>query len=124
MLVGALAVSCSPQSATVGTMSVRRYLFCMDCPFALVLKIESCATGTYEPCQGRKAAALSKHSCVPQGSLVGANKGGNAWKAISNTDARILYKKMRAKHRSFLFAYKFGVLSEIRGTFLYVKSSP
>ncbi len=92
VLVGALAVSCCPQSAIVGTMSVWRYLFCVVCPFASVLKIESCATGTYEPCQGRKAAALSKHSCVPQGSLVGADKIGNAWKAISNTDARIYYK--------------------------------
>lgn len=77
----------------------------MVCPFALVLKIESCATGTYEPCQGRKTAALSKHSCVPQGSLVGANNKGNAWKALSNIDARISYKN-KGKHHVFPFIFQ------------------
>ncbi len=80
----------------------------MDCPFALVLKIESCATGTYEPCQGRKAAALSKHSCVPQGSLIGVNNKGNAWKTISNTNARILYKNKERIFAPFLFSFKFN----------------
>jgi len=75
----------------------------MDCPFELVMKIESCATGTYEPCQGRKAAALSKHSCVPQGSFIGANKKGNAWKAISNIDARNLYKKNKSEVSLFFY---------------------
>lgn len=65
----------------------------MVCPFALVLKMESCATKTYEPCQGRKTAALSKHFCVPQGSLIGADKEGNVWKAISRIGARIMIKK-------------------------------
>ena len=119
MLVGALAVSCSPQSATVGTMSVRRYLFCMDCPFALVLKIESCATGTYEPCQGRKAAALSKHSCVPQGSLVGANNKGNAWGAISKIDARISYIKIRKLFKLTYFFKKSKAKNFYAKTFVF-----
>lgn len=81
----------------------------MDCPFALVLKMESCATGTYEPCQGRKAAALSKHSCVPQGSFIGANKKGNAWKAISNIDARNLYKKNRSEVLLFFYTKELNI---------------
>lgn len=35
--------------------------------------IGSYATGIYEPCQIRKEAAVSGHSRVPQGSLVGVN---------------------------------------------------
>lgn len=54
----------------------------MVCPLKRVLTIESCATGTYESCQVRKEAALSKPSCVPQGSLVRAKDKGNALEEI------------------------------------------
>ena len=60
-----------------------------------MLKVESCATETYEPCQGRKTAALSKPFCVPQGSLIGADNKGNVWKTISKIGARIIIKIKR-----------------------------
>ena len=40
----------------------------------------SCATGTREPSQGRKAAALSGPSRVPQSSLAAAQSGGPFWR--------------------------------------------
>src|SRR5699024_11253327 len=48
------------------------------CLKGLVLTPRSCATGTHEPCQIRKEAAVSGHSCVPRGSLSRAMNLGNA----------------------------------------------
>ena len=67
----------------------------MVCPLEAVMKIESCAIGTYEPCQGRKTAALSNHFYVPQGRLIGAVEKGNAWGTISNMGAWISIIKKR-----------------------------
>ena len=43
----------------------------------MVLTFGSFAMGTYEACQVRNEAALSKSSCVPKGSLDRANCIGN-----------------------------------------------
>src|SRR5699024_9669141 len=50
----------------------------MVCLKELVLTFRSCATGTHEPCQVRKEAAVSGHSCVPWGSLDRAMNLSNA----------------------------------------------
>ena len=67
-----------PQSATVGVTPAAGSFVFLVCPLNRALKTESCATGTYEPCQVRKEAALSKHFCVPRGSLAGVKEKGNA----------------------------------------------
>jgi len=53
------------QSAIARPNSHPRYDDCMVCLSGLVLTLGSCATGTHEPCQVRKEAAVSGHSCVP-----------------------------------------------------------
>lgn len=50
----------------------------MVCLNGVVLTPGSCATGTHEPCQIRKEAAVSGHFCVPQGSLGRAMNLSNA----------------------------------------------
>lgn len=62
------------QSAIARPNPLPRYGDCMVSLSELVLTLGSCATGTHEPCQVRKEAAVSGHSCVPQGSLGRAMK--------------------------------------------------
>src|SRR5690625_7765119 len=49
------------------------------CLKELVLTFRSCATETYEPCQIRKEAAVSRFFCVPRDSLDRAMNLSNAW---------------------------------------------
>ena len=70
MLVGELAVPCSPQSAIAGVKCVLRLFLCGVCPEQVVLTIKSCAMSTCEPRQVLTEAALSKTVHVPRGRLV------------------------------------------------------
>lgn len=53
-----------------------------------VLTFGSCAMGTYEPCQVRKEAALSRISHVPRGRLDRAGDKSNAYVRLSKEGAR------------------------------------
>src|SRR5699024_7353314 len=66
------------QSAIARTNSHLRLDVFKACLKGVVLTPRSCATGTHEPCQIRKEAAVSGHSCVPRGSLSRAMNLGNA----------------------------------------------
>ena len=56
--------------------------------------------GTYEPCQVRKEAAVSKNSHVPQGSLGRANCNGSAYGYLSTEGARQLILHIKSNHSS------------------------
>jgi len=78
VLGGEVAVPYNLQSAIARLNSHLRCGIFMVCLKGLVLTFRSCATGTHEPCQIRKEAAVSGHSCVPRGSLGRAMNVSNA----------------------------------------------
>lgn len=78
MLGGEVAVPYNLQSAIARLNSHFRCGVFMACLKGLVLTFRSRATGTHEPCQIRKEAAVSGHSCVPWGSLGRAMNLSNA----------------------------------------------
>src|SRR5690606_33377405 len=47
----------------------------------VALTVGSCATGSHQPRQVRKEAAVRGAPCVPQGCLIRANYRDSAWKA-------------------------------------------
>lgn len=62
-----------------------------------MLTAGSCATRTYEPCQVRKEAAISKHLRVPWECLVRANCLGNVRKVqFGNKRMTFILPKMKA----------------------------
>src|SRR5438067_10370191 len=68
----------------------------------------SCATGTREPSQGRKAAALSGPSRVPQSSLAAAPNGGHRWERGRVESGPLAYQSLYRRYRPQRF-------SELRG---------
>jgi len=69
VLGGEVAVPYNLQTAIARLNSHLRCNDFMVCPKGVVLTFRSCATGTHEPCQVRKEAAVSGHSRVPWGNL-------------------------------------------------------
>src|SRR5699024_7926769 len=63
------------------------------CLKELVLTFRSCATETYEPCQIRKEAAVSRFFCVPRDSLDRAMNLSNAWDYFIDDRCTVTYKK-------------------------------
>ena len=80
----------------------------------MVLTVGSYATGTYEPCQVRKEAAISKHSRVPQVSLIRANYMGNARKGM--LEARCTTEKFSKEQQSLIV-----VLFLLKDNFVFVR---
>ena len=78
VLGGEVAVPYHLQSAIARLNPLLRYGDFMVCLKELVLTYRSHATGTHEPCQVRKEAAVSGHSCVPWGNLDRAMHLSNA----------------------------------------------
>src|SRR5699024_5849019 len=78
VLGGEVAVPYHLQSAIARLNSLLRYGDLMVCLKELVLTYRSRATGTREPCQVRKEAAVSGHSCVPWRNLDRAMHLSNA----------------------------------------------
>lgn len=69
----------------------------MVCLKELVLTFRSCATGTHEPCQVWKEAAVSGHSCVPWGYLNRAMNLSNAWDCFIDYGCAALWIKLVMK---------------------------
>ena len=78
-----------------------------------MLTFGSCATGTYEPCQGRNTAALSRIFCVPQGSLDRVNCKGNVGDSFSKPGARYIDEDSRGCSFFYEKHFTFMVLSII-----------
>jgi hypothetical protein len=72
-LDGELAVPCDPQSAIAGSNTHLRLSDAVVEHEEVAMKDRSRAIGPGEPGQSRKAAAVSRSSDVPRGSLTGAN---------------------------------------------------